>query len=189
MPEHLRHIPVCSPSRVVSSRTHAARVPAFDLAQKLAPLPARWDPPIAGLWRYSRHPNYFGELLWWWGVGAFGAAAGQPWTLGGAAFNTLCMVRQGGSARSAQGASGGSCVACKGSRSGPRALESHGLANSYPLLSPPQTITRPFRRQVPVTRMVEDRMLRRGDRRAAYSAYQATTSVWVPWLPARAKIA
>jgi steroid 5-alpha reductase family enzyme len=34
-----------------------------------------------GLWRYSRHPNYFGELLVWWGIFVFvtGDLAGWQW--------------------------------------------------------------------------------------------------------------
>ena len=38
-----------------------------------------------GLWRYSRHPNYFGETLFWWGLYLFalGVDTGLWWTIFG----------------------------------------------------------------------------------------------------------
>ena len=35
--------------------------------------------PTEGLWRYSRHPNYFGEICVWWGVYLFGVAQSGEW--------------------------------------------------------------------------------------------------------------
>ncbi|KAM0064777.1 putative 3-oxo-5-alpha-steroid 4-dehydrogenase [Helianthus debilis subsp. tardiflorus] len=46
----------------------------------------------AGLWYYSRHPNYFGEQLWWWGLAIFGWNLGCTWVFVGPLVNTLCLA-------------------------------------------------------------------------------------------------
>lgn len=33
----------------------------------------------SGLWRYTRHPNYFGEIMIWWGIFIFGLLNGSSW--------------------------------------------------------------------------------------------------------------
>ena len=47
----------------------------------------------AGLWRYSRHPNYVGETLWWLGFGFFAVATGQWYMLGGWVLNTAVLLQ------------------------------------------------------------------------------------------------
>lgn len=46
-----------------------------------------------GLWAWSRHPNYFGDFLMWWGFFAMGIAAGGPWwtILGPIAMSALLI--------------------------------------------------------------------------------------------------
>ncbi|MDW8374013.1 MAG: DUF1295 domain-containing protein, partial [Planctomycetota bacterium] len=50
----------------------------------------------AGLWRYSRHPNYFGEALLWWGFFLFAVAAGAAWTVFAPALMTFLLLKVSG---------------------------------------------------------------------------------------------
>jgi steroid 5-alpha reductase family enzyme len=52
-----------------------------------------------GLWRYTRHPNYFGDACTWWGIWlvAIGAGAGL-WTIAGPVFLTFTLVKWSGAA-------------------------------------------------------------------------------------------
>ena len=50
-----------------------------------------------GLWRYTRHPNYFGDFLLWWGIylaalGTWGAA----WTAVGPVVMSVLLIRVSG---------------------------------------------------------------------------------------------
>ena len=34
-----------------------------------------------GLWRYTRHPNYFGDFCVWWGIYVLALAGGVWWSI------------------------------------------------------------------------------------------------------------
>ena len=46
----------------------------------------------SGLWMWSRHPNYLGEVLWWWGLWLIGARAAPVWTVVGPILITLLFL-------------------------------------------------------------------------------------------------
>ncbi len=49
-----------------------------------------------GLWRYTRHPNYFGEALLWWGIYLIALSAGAWWTLFAPVLMTFLLLRVSG---------------------------------------------------------------------------------------------
>jgi steroid 5-alpha reductase family enzyme len=49
-----------------------------------------------GLWRYTRHPNYFGDFLVWWGLFGLAAASGNPWTVVSPALMSFLLLRVSG---------------------------------------------------------------------------------------------
>lgn len=50
-----------------------------------------------GLWRYTRHPNYFGDFLVWWGLWLVAAeASGAWWTFAGPLVMSWLLIRVSG---------------------------------------------------------------------------------------------
>jgi steroid 5-alpha reductase family enzyme len=50
-----------------------------------------------GLWRYTRHPNYFGDVCVWWGIFAVALATPHgPWSVVGPLLMTFLLLRVSG---------------------------------------------------------------------------------------------
>jgi steroid 5-alpha reductase family enzyme len=50
-----------------------------------------------GLWRYTRHPNYFGDFLLWWGIYLIALSTGDAWwTIAGPLCMSTLLIRVSG---------------------------------------------------------------------------------------------
>ncbi len=49
-----------------------------------------------GVWKYSRHPNYFGDAFQWWGFFLLAFSAGFWWTIISPVIMTLLLIRVSG---------------------------------------------------------------------------------------------
>jgi steroid 5-alpha reductase family enzyme len=58
-----------------------------------------------GLWRYTRHPNYFGDTVVWWSYLLFALATGAWWAALGPALMTFLIVKVSGVALTDEGMS------------------------------------------------------------------------------------
>jgi steroid 5-alpha reductase family enzyme len=52
---------------------------ADEQMRRFARTKAPGDVMDRGMWRYSRHPNYFGEILFWWSLWLFAVSAAPAW--------------------------------------------------------------------------------------------------------------
>lgn len=50
----------------------------------------------AGLWRYTRHPNYFGDFCVWWGLYLIALGAGAWWSIPGPLIMSVLLLRVSG---------------------------------------------------------------------------------------------
>ncbi|WP_238444541.1 DUF1295 domain-containing protein [Salsipaludibacter albus] len=68
----------------------------WQLARFLADESNRGTVMDRGLWRYTRHPNYFGDSVVWLSFGLFAVAAGAWWALPGPILMWLLIVKVSG---------------------------------------------------------------------------------------------
>ncbi len=50
----------------------------------------------SGLWRYTRHPNYFGNACVWWGLGLIAVAGGAWWSVISPVIMTFLLLKVSG---------------------------------------------------------------------------------------------
>ena len=46
-----------------------------------------------GFWKYTRHPNYFGDSAVWWAYAIFSISAGSYWQIIGSIVMTLLIIK------------------------------------------------------------------------------------------------
>lgn len=51
---------------------------------------------VKGLWKYTRHPNYFGDTLVWWAYAIFSISAGSYWPIIGSLIMTILIIKVSG---------------------------------------------------------------------------------------------
>lgn len=68
----------------------------FQLARFKADPANRGKVLDTGFWRYTRHPNYFGDAAVWWGYACFSMAAGSYWTVLGSLLMTALIIKVSG---------------------------------------------------------------------------------------------
>lgn len=49
-----------------------------------------------GFWKYTRHPNYFGDTVIWWSYALFSIAAGSYWNIIGSVIMTILIIKVSG---------------------------------------------------------------------------------------------
>jgi steroid 5-alpha reductase family enzyme len=47
----------------------------------------------SGVWKYTRHPNYFGDAAQWWGFYLIAASAGGWWTIFSPIIMTFLLIK------------------------------------------------------------------------------------------------
>lgn len=49
-----------------------------------------------GLWKYTRHPNYFGEFCMWWAFYLFAVSSGGWWSIASPLLMSLLLLKVSG---------------------------------------------------------------------------------------------